>query len=355
MDTGSLPLFVSHPRALTILYGDVEAYALSQTDVFVGTAGSVVERRNADGFRFYAHQHYDGDGRKRERYLAGPVGSAAADEAASALRTRIRDLKALVPSLRLLGREGFNLVDAKTYATLASLHNHRVFSAGAMLVGSHAYGVLLNRLGVRSAAYATEDIDIARREALAFPAEPDQDFLDMLRGSGIEFIEVPQLDRKSPPTSFKQRGRSQFHVDLLVPSPDETFPVVSVPELSAHATGLPYLAYLLEESQAAALLAREGCCTVRVPLPERFAVHKLVVSRLRTDRSAKSEKDVFQAAVVLAALGESHPGAIEHALEAVPKRARKYLRAALPLVRRHLEASHPRAWDELASAAGPPS
>ena len=221
-----------------------------------------------------------------------------------------------------------------------------------MLVGSHAYGVLLNRLGVRSAAYATEDIDIARREALAFPVGPDKGFLDMLRGSGLEFVEVPQLDRKSPPTSFKQRGRSQFHVDLLVPSPNETFPVVSVPELSAHAAGLPYLAYLLEQSQTAALIAREGCCTVRVPLPEHFAVHKLIVSRLRIDRSAKSEKDVRQAAVVLAALGESHPGAIEHAVVAVPKRATKYVRAALPLVRRHLEGPHPRAWDELAAAAG---
>jgi hypothetical protein len=335
-----------------VLYGDIEAYALSQADVFVGTAGSVVERRNADGFRFYAHQHYDGDGRKRERYLAGPVGSVAADEAASVLRTRIQDLKALVPSLRLLGREGFSLVDAKTYATLASLHNHRVFSAGAMLVGSHAYGVLLNRLGVRSAAYATEDIDIARRKALAFPASPDLGFLDMLRGSGIEFVEVPRLDRRSPPTSFKQRGRSQFHVDLLVPSPDETFSVMPVPELGAHATGLPYLAYLLEESQTAALLARQGCCAVRVPLPERFAVHKLLVSRLRTERSAKSEKDLLQAAVVIAALAEGHPGAIEHAVEAVPKRARRYLRAALPLVRGHLENPHPRAWDELAAATG---
>jgi len=337
---------------LTILHGDIEAYALSQAEVFLGTAGSVVQRRNADGFRFYAHQHYDGNGRKRERYLAGPAGQAAADEAADALRVRIRDLKALVPSLRLLGREGFNLVDAKTYATLASLHNPGVFSAGGMLIGSHAYGVLLNRLGVRAAAYATEDSDIARREALAFDSGPERAFLDMLRASGIEFVEVPKLDRRSPPTSFKQRGRSQFHVDLLVPSPDETFPVVSVPELGAHATGLPYLAYLLEESQTAALLAREGCCAVRIPLAERFAVHKLVVSRLRTERRAKSENDIVQAAVVFAVLAESHPGAIEQAIETVPKRARRYVHAALPLVQRHLERPHPRAWDELGAAAG---
>ncbi len=170
MDTR--PLYVLHSRPLTVLYADLESHALGQRSVFVGTAGSVVERRNASGFRFYAHQHYDGDGKKRETYLAGPVGAGEADAAAEQLRVRIRETKELVPHLRLLGREGFNLVDAKTYATLASLHNHGVFVAGGMLIGSHAYGALLNRMGVRAAAYATEDIDIARRERLALHRRP---------------------------------------------------------------------------------------------------------------------------------------------------------------------------------------
>src|SRR5207247_4590790 len=135
-----------------------------------------------------------------------------------------------------------------------------------MLIGSHAYGVLLNRLGVRAAAYATEDIDLARREALALKKLPEGGFLQMLRDSGIEFVEVPDLDRKKPATSFKQSGRSRFHVDLLVPSRDATFRAVPVPELEAYATGLPHLAYLLAESQMAMLAAREGCCAVRVPL-----------------------------------------------------------------------------------------
>jgi hypothetical protein len=345
----ALPLFTSHSRALTVLHGDLEGFALAQREVFVGTAGSVIERRNAAGFAFYAHQSYEGDGKKRERYLAGPVGDARADDAAAAIRERIRELKGLVPSLRLLGREGYNLVDARTYGTLASLHNHGVFAAGGMLIGSHAYGIILNRLGVRAAPYATEDIDIARREALAFDQLPAQGFLEMLRDSGIEFVEIPRLDRKSPATSFKERGRSQFHVDLLVPSPNEEFPVLPVPELKAHATGLPYLQYLLAESQPGVLLAREGCCQVRLPLPERFAVHKLVVSRLRVGGGAKSDKDVFQASVLAAVLAESHPGALEAAAGALPRRARKYLRAALESARRHLESAHPRAWEELSA------
>lgn len=343
-------LYVPHRRALTVLYSDLESYALQQREVFVGTAGSVIERANASGFRFYAHQFYDGEGRKRERYLAGPVGDPKADAAVDELRARIKELKEIVPSLRLLGREGFNLSDARTYATLASLHNYGVFAAGGMLIGSHAYGVLLNRLGVRAAPYATEDIDLARGEALAFDKRPEAGFLDMLKGSGIPFVEVPSLNRKKPPTSFKQRGRSRFHVDLLVPSAGEDFTVVSVPELKAHATGLPYLRYLLAESQMAMLMAREGCCSVRVPLPERFAIHKLIVSRLRTGRNAKSDKDIYQAAVLCAALAESHSGAIEAAVEQVPRRAKKYLTPAIESVRRFLETTHARAWEELSAA-----
>ena len=78
------------------------------------------------------------------------------------LRSRIDDLKSIIPSVRLLGREGFQFVDSRTFATLAALHNHGLYAAGAVLIGSHAYGVLLNRMGLRAASYVTEDVDIAR-------------------------------------------------------------------------------------------------------------------------------------------------------------------------------------------------
>lgn len=351
MSPAPRPLYVAHSRPLTVLYADVEAVALQRVQAFLGTAGSVIERTNASGFRYYAHQSYAPDGKQRERYLAGPVGDPDADARAAALRARIAEVKDLVPTLRLLGREGFSLVDAKTYGTIAALHNHGIFGAGAMLIGSHAYGVLLNRLGVRAAPYATEDVDIARRETLAFDAPPDETLLDVLRKTGIDFVEVPSLDRKKPATSFKEKGRARFQVDLLAPSRDESFPTVPVPELGAHATGLPNLEYLLAESQLAAMIAREGACAVRVPLPERFAIHKLVVSRLRTGRSAKSGKDLEQAAVLCAALAELHPGALEDAVAAIPRRAKPRFVAARDAIRPLLEAAHPRAWAELSSRA----
>src|SRR4029434_8351104 len=82
---------------------------------------------------------------------------------------------------------------------------------------------------------------------------------------------------------------------------------------------------LLEESQMAMVMAREGCCAVRIPLPERFAVHKLAISQLRTGRNAKSLKDMGQATTLSAALAADHPGALESAVAQFPKRGRKHL------------------------------
>ncbi len=345
------PLYTLHPRPLTVLHSDLENHAATQTHVLIGTPGSLLERENASGFRFYARQYYDGDGKKREQYVAGAVGDVTADATAAELRSRIEETKALTADLRLLGREGYQLADARTFATLASLHNHGVFRAGAVLVGSHAFGVLLNQLGARAAAYATEDVDLARRDALAFATPPSQSLLEMLQDSGIEFIEVPQLDVRKPSTSWKARGRGRFHVDLLVPSPDDTFPIVPVPELQAHAMGLPYLRYLLGDAQMALLAAREGCCQVRVPTPERFAVHKMAVSQLRGSRTAKSDKDLLQASVLLAVLAEHHPGAVEAALEHLPAGASGSFSRAVPLVQPLLEEAHPRAWEAIAAYA----
>lgn len=349
MDTASTgPLWVPHPDALNVVYANLESFALGERLAFVGTAGSVVERRNADGVRFYAHQFYDGSRRQRERYVAGPVGQAEAEAKAQELRTRIERVKAQVPLLRMLGREGFAMVPVRAYAAIAALHNRGVFAAGGMLIGSHAYGVILNRMGVRVAPYMTEDVDLARGGRLAFERAPEIGLREILTESGIEFLEVPSLDRKAPATKFRERGKGTLEVDLLVPSRDETFRTVPVPELRAHATGLPYLGYLLAESQPGTVIMREGCCAVRVPLPERFAIHKLVVSRLRAGRSAKAGKDVGQAVVLLAALGDAHGGAIADAVAALPKRASKHFRRAREEVRPVLEARAPRAWAELA-------
>ena len=344
-----MPLYQSFPAALTTLYGSIDGHARSGAPVFCGSAGSISRHRNQNGTEYYVHRFYGGDGKQRETYIgAGEDGKKKAE----AFQEQIGEIKALLPELRLLVREGFQAADQKTYATLASLHKHDLFDAGATLVGSHAFGVLINQMGVRAAAYATEDIDVARKETLAFFHLPEKGFLDMLRDSGVHFVEVPGLGLKKPSSSFKQAGTSRFHVDLLVPSTDTRIRVVEVPELKAHATAMPFLGYVLGQTQTATLISREGCCPVRVPVAERFAIHKLAVSQLRTNRSTKSEKDIFQAAVLITALGDKFSGAIRQAVEDLPVSARRHLLAAANAALGLMQ-DHPRACEEIREAIEP--
>jgi len=337
-------LFQNITPAFSTLFGSIDGHAKAGAPVFTGSAGTIAKRKNQNGVEFYVHRFYDGSGKQQERYLG-----VAGEFDPEPLQGQIDKVKALVPELRLLVREGFQAADSKTFATLASLHLHGLFAAGATLIGSHAFGVLINQMGIRAAAYATEDVDVARREVLAFERMPEKNFLDMLRDSGIDFVEIPQLDHKKPSTSFKQKGTSRFHVDLLVPSPTSEIQMIEVPELKAHATALPYLSYVLGQTQIATLIAREGCCPVRVPLAERFAVHKLVVSQLRAGGNAKTGKDIVQAAILMAALAEKFPGAIEAAVMDLPRSARRYLTAPAKTALDMMQA-HPRAIEELSEA-----
>jgi len=337
-----------HERALTLLFSELERSASEQFEVLLGTPGTLTERTNETGTRFWVHRYSDALNRRQETYL-GRVDSPEIERRISTMREMIATANATIARVRLLARAGFATIDRKAYFTLASLHNRGLFRAGALLVGSHAYGALLNALGVRATPFATEDVDIARREALAIPGIPG--FLDMLRATGIEFFEVPSLDRRQRGTSFKERGGSNFRVDLLVPSADDNYPTVPVPELKAHAQGLPYLAYLLAASQEIPVLSSHGSVMVRVPVPERYAIHKLIISQLRHKTSSKPEKDLRQAAVLIEALVERYPGAIEDAASMIPKSAARHVARAIKALEQHLPPTAVSAWDILHAIA----
>lgn len=243
------------------------------------------------------------------------------------------------------------MLHPKHLAALAPLSKHKVFEAGAVLVGTHAFGVIVNRLAIRVAVFATEDVDIARPNKLALDKTPKGGLLELLRESGIDFVGVPGFKLGAPPTSYKEKGRSRFTFDLLVPTSGSEIKTLPVPELTAHATALPYLRYLLTETQTGAAISSQGVAAVRVPTPERFAIHKLIVARLRVGRAEKSQKDLKQAAMLIAATGELFPGAIEDAFNKTPASSRKHIRRSLEQIRPQLATAHPQSWDEVAKAA----
>lgn len=309
-------LFSPHPLVLETAYSELKRQASEQTLLLVGTPGSV-SAREVKGSRFLYRQYYDAAGSKVADYL-GAEGEPAVEARAAEVREAQAVTTALLAQARLLASQGYVRADTASVAVLASLGQAGLFRAGGVLVGSHAYGVLLNELGVRAAAFRTGDVDIARPGRLALEAR----FEELLLRSRVPLSPVAGLDRKARPTSYRAPGREGLRVDLLVPTSGKDVVVRSVPELDAHATARPHLAYLLEDPVDAIVLGRESIVPVKVPRPERFTWHKMLVSELRADTSDKRNKDLHQAAVLLAALAERDPTALGPAFEAIGAKAK---------------------------------
>jgi hypothetical protein len=313
-------LFTKQPLALQTAFAELKRQALEQPAVLIGTPGSVVVRTNA-GRRFLYRDYYDPSGKKAGDYI-GPEQDPATQARAAEIREQIAFANGLLEEAALLVQNGYVRVEPRTNAILAALANNGLFRAGALLVGSHAYGALLNELGARAAATGTEDVDVARGRRLSL-SDNKKSFEEMLRDSRVPLRPVPQLDRKVPSTSFKPPGRDRLRVDLLMPTDGGGVKILSAPELDAHATALPWLRYITDESLPGLIIGRSAMVPVNLPRPERLAWHKMLVSQIRHETSEKAPKDVEQAATLVAILAEAAPESVKAAFAVVPRNARE--------------------------------
>lgn len=313
-------------------YAQAKEAALTQPAVSLLTPGSV-QTETRGGSKFVYRYRYDATGKRVAEYL-GPAGD---DDTTAKIRSIEEDIRAgatFAEYSRNLRRVGFYGADNSTLVTVARLFNAGIFGGGAVLVGSHAFGALLNELGCSIAFPMTEDVDIARAGRIQVAALPEGGFLALLRETGLPFHEVPDLRRGTPPTSFKVRGRA-LKVDLLVPSKGEPYRTVKVPELGAHAIGLPFLGYLLEDPTQSVLIGRDRIVPIVVPNPGRYCIHKLAVYAMRSgSQNPKRDKDAFQAAILAASLAPEQDVLLEEAIGAMGKAMRAKAR---PGARRALE------------------
>lgn len=340
-------LFSRYPLVLQTAYAEIKRQAREQSSLLVGTPGSV-GIREVKGSPFLYRQFYDAQGKKSADYF-GPAGHEAAEAKAATAREQIALTKGLLKESRILAQQGYVRADLRTGAILAAITNRRLFEAGALLVGSHAFGALLNELGVQGAAYHTEDVDIARNDPLKIALPDNMGLLEVLRESTVPLNEIPPLNRKAPSTSYKPSGLDRLRVDLLVPTDGTEITILPVPELHAHATALPFLRYLLTEPLDAVILGREAVVPVRVPRPERLAWHKTLVSQLRGASNEKRGKDLQQAAILMAVLAEDAPDDLLDAFEAIPVSAkRKTLAGARQVMEILSHSAHERAAEWLA-------
>jgi hypothetical protein len=228
--------------------------------------------------------------------------------------------------VRILRAEGFLGLDPGTGGLLGALARAGVFRLGGVVVGTHAFRLYEGELGVRFAfddAAMTDDLDIASFERLSLALEDavSPPLTEVLRE--FAFDPAPSLE---PGRVWRWRqARSEALVEFLTPSFRDDEDLRSLPALGVSAQSLHFLNFLIAEPIAAAALHRGGVL-LRVPRPERFAIHKLIVSDRRREGadSLKARKDRSQAAFLIRALAEDRPDDLREAHEDARSRGRRW-------------------------------
>lgn len=332
-------LYRRHDAAAQAKYQEAKRLAYSQARVLAGTPGTL-KQRTQSGNQYWMREYIRVDGKKTDEYIG--AASSTGKKAIDAIRAEMELSKALASGSAALRLFGYQRIDRKPAAVLAVLFNHRLTEGGLVVVGSHAYAALLNELGVNAAGYKTQDIDVARANAISIALPTGISFQALLNETGLSFVPVPGMPSHKPSASFKLPGSEGLAVDLLVPG-KKIGEVVPVEELNAHAQAIPFLEFLVEAPVQAVALSPNQVIPICVPAPERFAIHKLFSSQSRRTDRDKIRKDLDQAAILAAAIEDETPGRLSEAFRRIPAEARGAVKKGAAAAARLVEKTHPAA------------
>lgn len=244
--------------------------------------------------------------------------SALKDEADERRKRRAR-------LVRILRAEGFLRIDSASGALMAALARAGVFQLGGTVVGTHAFRLYEGELGLRydfDRLAQTGDLDIASFERLSLALDDvvSEPLAKVL--ADFDFAAAPGLE---PGKTWRWRQtRGDLLVEFLTPSFGEEEGLRPLAALGVEAQALHHLKYLIADPIDAVAPYRAGVL-VRIPAPERLAVHKLIVADRRRGGgdALKSVKDRGQAAFLIEALAEDRPDdlleAYQDALSRGPK------------------------------------
>ncbi|MEW6184657.1 MAG: GSU2403 family nucleotidyltransferase fold protein [Thermodesulfobacteriota bacterium] len=311
------------PLEIQTLYAELmERLSALEAGRSIGHVPGSFVTKAVKGDTYYYFQYFDPGGSKRQIYIGRK--DKILEEVVKKYREERASLaeeEAGIQRLCTLLRAGGALLnDSASARVLKALSDAGIFRLGAVLIGTQAFLVLGNLLGVRwtGGSIRTQDIDIAAEASLSL-AIPDlrTNIPDVLEGLQMGFLPVPPLDPRKPSTSFKVRGKG-LRLDLLTPlrGRQRQGPVF-ITRLNAAARPLSFLDFLITRPVRGAVIDGGGIL-VNLPDPARLAFHKLIVSAEReTVMHTKREKDLHQAAQLFSILAEERPGDIRMVLEEI--------------------------------------
>lgn len=227
--------------------------------------------------------------------------------------------------IKILRAEGFMSLDAGTASLLAAMANSGVFRLGGTVIGTNAFRLYEGELGVRyrfDQLAQTNDIDIASFERLSLALQDTASPSLEQVFSDFNFEPVPTIQ---PGKTWRwQQGRGNQLVEFLSPSFNEEEDLRPLEALGVSAQSLHYLNFLIADPIPAAVVYRSGVL-VQIPRPERFAIHKLIVSDRRQGHDAlKARKDLLQAEFLISVLAQDRPDDLADAYQDAISRGAKW-------------------------------
>lgn len=275
--------------------------------------GSFVKVKSKER-EFWYHSVRVKDSDVKVRTYVGPVDDPAITarvENFNQQKVAWRDRWDLVKSLQAVGVPSPPQIVGNVVSALA---REGIFRLHGVLVGSLAFQTYAGLLGVKfpNATLMTGDIDFAQFHSVSMLVEDSlPPLLEVLRKVDPTYREIPHsLDSRA---TIAFTNAKDVRVEFLTPNrgKDEyAGEPARMPALGgASAQPLRFLDFLIRNPVNSVLL-HQGGVAVKVPAPERYAIHKLIVSvRRRTDPTgmAKSRKDRHQAGLLIEALSQSSP------------------------------------------------
>ena len=253
----------------------------------------------------YWYYKRDEGGKAVSRYV-GPVGDKDVNERVKRFEDIKSDFRQRRDMVRALMAAGLPTPDPIAGEVIEALWKGGFFRLRGVLIGTLAFQCYGGILGIRfpGVALKTGDADLAQFYDVSHMVNDTMPpILDVLRQADPTFSAVPDVVHPHRVTRF--RSKTRYLVEFVTPNrgsdANQSEPA-EMPALGgASAQPLRYLDFLIHDPVRSVVLYKGGI-PVRVPAPERYAIHKLMVAILRRENPAKSDKDIRQAEQLIRAL-----------------------------------------------------
>jgi hypothetical protein len=302
----ALQRFTELPLSAQTAYAELaeQTRTFELTNALAGLVGSFQKlKRGRQTYWYFAYRDLD---RKVRLVYVGPD-----DERVRKLVERferVRRRRPLAPQAQAALALGCGAVAPKHFRIIKRLSEYGFFGAGGILIGTHAFVAMGNLLGVRwNDGLRTLDVDFVhagRNISVALPADVKIDVHRALESLEMGLLPLSGLDGRATGQN-RNPADPELRIDFVTSSTRGT-KAVRVPNLNLSLQPLKFMELSLAETTQACIIGRDGACTVNLPAPERYAVHKLIVFGERPpSERAKANKDLLQVASLASYFAET--------------------------------------------------